>query len=181
MRIISGAYKGKIITAPLTLSARPTTDFAKTGLFNMLNFRLKFEKLSVLDLFAGTGNISYEFISRGCTSLVAVDKDINAVKFISDTFKKLNAANAEAVHDDVFMLVDNTKKKYDVIFADPPYDISNHVELIEKIFENKLLSVNGIFILEHQSKKHFTENNYFSEERKYGNATFTFFTNLDAD
>lgn len=181
MRIISGAYKGKIINAPLTLSARPTTDFAKTGLFNMLNFRFKFEKLSVLDLFAGTGNISYEFISRGCTSLVAVDKDIHAVKFISDTFKKLNATGADVIHDDVLMFVENAKKNYDVIFADPPYGISNHTELITEIFENKLLNANGIFILEHQSKKHFTDCNHFSEERKYGNAAFTFFTNLDSN
>jgi 16S rRNA (guanine966-N2)-methyltransferase len=176
VRIISGIYKGRIINAPGNLPVRPTTDFAKTGLFNILNSRYKFEKLTVLDLFAGTGNISYEFISRKCKSLVAVEENFECVNFIKKIFTDLKMENASAARADVFEYVKKSPAPAaDIIFADPPFELKNYDELIDLIFENKLLKEKGIFILEHQSKNHFTGNRYFIEERKYGNVAFTFF------
>jgi len=176
VRIISGTYKGKIIKAPEILPVRPTTDFAKTGLFNMLSFRYKFEKITVLDLFAGTGNISFEFASRQCKSVVAVDENTDCVKFIKRTFKDLKMENAAAVKADAFEYLRNCNSSVaDIIFADPPFEMKNYDELIDLIFEDKLLKDKGAFILEHHSKTHFTKNKHFSEERKYSNVAFTFF------
>lgn len=176
MRIISGIYKGRIIKAPGNLPSRPTTDFAKTGLFNILNSRYKLEKLTVLDLFAGTGNISYEFISRKCKSVTAVEENSECVQFIKKVFTDLKMENASAARADVFEYLKKcTGFVADIIFADPPFELKNYDELIDLIFENKLLKEKGTFILEHQSKNHFTGNKYFTEERKYGNVAFSFF------
>lgn len=144
----------------------------------MLNARFKFEKLSVLDLFAGTGNISFEFISRKCNSVTAVEQNNECIKFIRKTFDDLHAGNADVVRADVFKFLKDHYTSYDIIFADPPFEIKNYYELIASIFQNKLLNNKGAFILEHQSKIHFTELTYFSEERKFGNITFTFFSSL---
>jgi 16S rRNA (guanine966-N2)-methyltransferase len=179
VRIISGIHKGRIINAPANLPARPTTDFAKTGLFNMLSFRFKFENLTVLDLFAGTGNISYEFLSRKCKSVIAVEENMDCFTFIKKTFKELKMENASANRCDVFEYLKNYRDNIaDIIFADPPFDLKNYDTLIDIIFENKLLKNNGLFILEHQSKNHFTGNIYFNEERKYGKVTFSFFSKI---
>ena len=179
MRIISGIHKGRIINAPLNLPSRPTTDFAKTGLFNMLSFRFKFENLEVIDLFAGTGNISYEFLSRKCKSVTAVEENIDCFNFVKKIFKDLKMENASVLRADVFLYLKKCRNDIaDIIFADPPFDLKNYDTLIDIIFENKLLKNNGIFILEHQSKNHFTGNKYFSEERKYGNVTFSFFSKI---
>jgi 16S rRNA (guanine966-N2)-methyltransferase len=178
VRIISGIFKGRILKALDNLPARPTTDFAKTGLFNMLNSRFKFEKLAVLDLFSGTGNISFEFISRKCKSLIAVEQDSNCVKFIRKTFDDLKAENADVIREDAFEFVKNHSHSYDIVFADPPFDMKNYDELVTLIFENKLVNTKGAFILEHQSKIHFTDHNNFIEERKFGNITFSFFSSL---
>jgi len=176
VRIISGIFKGRIINAPGNLPSRPTTDFAKTGLFNILNSRYLFEQLTVLDLFAGTGNISYEFCSRKCISVTAVEENFECVKFIRKIFSDLKTENAFVIRADVFEYLKKTSRAAaDIIFADPPFELKNYDELIDLIFENKLLKEKGIFILEHQSKNHFTESKHFMEERKYGNVSFTFF------
>lgn len=179
MRIISGTYKGRVINAPLNLAARPTTDFAKTGLFNILNSRFNFEKITILDLFSGTGNITYEFISRKCKSITAVEQDMNSAKFIKQVIDTLNPANASVIKSDVFSFLKTSHQKFDIVFADPPFDFKQYKELVQIIFENNMLQKNGLFILEHQSKNHFSENDYFHEERKYGNVAFSFFSNLD--
>lgn len=178
MRIISGTYKGKIIRAPVTLPARPTTDFAKTGLFNMLNYRFDLKKCNVLDLFAGTGNISYEFISRGCPEVTAVEKDLHCIQFIKKIFTELKAEHCSVVRANVFEYVKKCSLQFTVIYADPPYDTENYEELIEIIFEKKMLHEKGFFILEHQSKKHFSEHAFFIEERKFGNVGLSFFGKL---
>ncbi|MEO5570944.1 MAG: 16S rRNA (guanine(966)-N(2))-methyltransferase RsmD [Bacteroidia bacterium] len=175
MRIISGKHKGKIIKAPENLPVRPTTDFAKTGLFNMINFRYKFEKITALDLFAGTGNISFEFISRHCNSVIAVEENADCVKFIKKIFTDLKTDLASVSRADVFEYLKNCTSRFDIIFADPPFELKNYHELIAAVFEKNLLNPKGTFILEHHSKNHFTDHTYFSEERKYGNVSFTFF------
>lgn len=175
MRIISGKYKGRIINAPLNLPVRPTTDFAKTGLFNILRSRFRIENASVLDLFSGTGNVSYEFISRNCKELTAVDNNATCITFIKSIFNTLKINNALAIKENAFDFIKSSQEKYNFIFADPPFEFLNYEELISGIFTNNLLSENGIFILEHNSKKHFNENKFFIEERKYGNISFSFF------
>jgi 16S rRNA (guanine966-N2)-methyltransferase len=175
VRIISGKYRGKIIIAPASLPVRPTTDYAKTGLFNILNNLVDYESISVLDLFSGTGNITYELISRGCTDITSVDIDKNCVKFISETASKLIAAEVKIIKGDAFQFISNCFRAFDVIFADPPFDLTKAALLPEMIFENNLLNPNGIFIFEHVSGIDYSANKYFSEVRKYGHVSFSFF------
>jgi 16S rRNA (guanine966-N2)-methyltransferase len=180
VRIISGTYKGRVITAPSGLPSRPTTDFAKTGLFNMINFRYKFDKINALDLFAGTGNISYEFISRHCKSVIAVDENFNCIKFIRKVVADFNMKQITAVRADVFEFIKKCNQQFDIIFADPPFELKNYDELIDAIFEKNLVNAKGTLILEHLSKNHFAGHKYFSEERKYGNVAFSFFADRDS-
>lgn len=176
MRIISGKYKGKRITAPKNLPVRPTTDMAKEALFNILNFQIDFNETILLDLFAGTGNISYEFASRGTTKITAVDQHFGCVKFINKTSKELEA-NIDTVKSDVFKYLEKIKTKSDIIFADPPYDLP--LGYFQKIpyfvFENSLLSENGVLIIEHSKHTDLSDCTNFSESRKYGNSVFSFF------
>lgn len=175
MRIISGIHKGKIIQSPQNLPVRPTTDFAKSGLFNMLAHRIEFKKCKVLDLFAGTGNISFEFISRGAYSVTAVDSNNMCIKFIKTFFEKLNAEGATAIKAEVSEFIKGTQQQFDIIFADPPFETDDYGSLIETVITRKSLTDNGIFILEHHSKNHFIDHQNFIEERKFGNVTFSFF------
>src|SRR6056297_527079 len=124
MRIISGKYKGKRLTAPKKLPVRPTTDMAKEALFNILNNRFYFDELKVLDLFAGTGNISYEFASRGTEEITCVDAHYGCVKFISETAESFDM-NIETIKSDVYTYLENSSQKFNIIFADPPYDFSH--------------------------------------------------------
>lgn len=175
MRIISGNYRGKNIIAPTNLPSRPTTDFAKEALFNILRNRYYLEEVSVMDLFAGTGNISYEFISRGCKSLVAVDQNYNCYKFIKSTIEKLNFHYAQTVKADVFSFLETCNRKFDIVFADPPYDMEGIEKIPELVFKNNLLAENGILILEHSKETKLDEVTHFIEKRKYGNINFSFF------
>ena len=175
MRIISGEHRGKIIHAPEDLPVRPTTDFAKTGLFNILSNQFNFHTISALDLFAGTGNISYEFISRGCRKLVAVDNNTRCVSFIRKTFDSLKAASARVEKKDAGPFLSNTEQTYDIIFADPPYDIETIADLHKIIYARNLLNRNGLFVFEHESSKDYSALRHFREKRKYGHVMFTFF------
>lgn len=176
MRIISGLHKGKRITAPKKLPVRPTTDMAKEALFNILNNRYYFDEISVLDLFAGTGNICYEFASRGTQQIRAVDSDYGCVQFIADTSKALNFG-ITALKGDAFGYLEKSKENFDIIFADPPYDMA--LEDFEKIpylvFQNDLLHENGTLIIEHASQMHLSHLDGFIEKRKYGGSVFSFF------
>ena len=176
MRIISGKHKGKRIRAPKKLPVRPTTDMAKEGLFNILNNNYYFEELLVLDLFAGTGNISYEFASRGAKNVISVDMDFGCVKFIRDIAKELHL-NIDPVKSDVYKFLEKCSDQFDVIFADPPYDMSleKFSEIPELVFERQLLMKNGVLILEHSKHMDLSKLKYFSNNRKYGGSVFSFF------
>lgn len=175
MRIISGIHKGKKINPPKNLPVRPTTDFAKEGLFNILNNIIDFEKTIVLDLFAGTGSISFEFASRKAKYIVSVDLNDRCCDFILKTSKALNLNNLKVVKKDVFKFLTVQTQTYDLIFADPPY-FMNDIELLpELIINKKLLNSGGYFILEHSSNIFFQKHSFFHEHRKYGNVNFTFF------
>jgi len=175
VRIISGKYRGRQIVAPAGLPARPTTDFAKTGLFNILNNRVDFENITVLDLFSGTGNITYEFISRGCTRITAVDADKNCIRFIENTGMKLNAAGLRVIKSDAFHFLADTFLTFGVIFADPPFDMPGAEKLHELIFRNNILDKNGLFVLEHPSGKNYSNLPNHFDTRKYGHVSFSFF------
>lgn len=176
MRIISGKYKSRRITAPRKLPVRPTTDMAKEALFNILNNQYYFDEIAVLDLFAGTGNISYEFASRGVTKITAVDAHFGCVQFIDKIAKELDF-KISAFKSDVFSYLEKTKVKSDIIFADPPYDmpIEDFERIPEFIFKNNLLLESGILIIEHAKKTDLSHMNHFSNKRKYGGSAFSFF------
>ena len=177
MRIISGAFKGKIITAPKQLPVRPTTDFAKTGIFNILANYFDFESIAVLDLFCGTGNISFEFGSRGTADLTAVDENIHCVKFVSETFRKLDFKKAKIIRADVFRFLEKCESKFDIIFADPPYELKTTDAIPDLVMKKKLLNESGWLILEHQSKRNLESSVQPDEIRKYGNCAFSIFKN----
>lgn len=175
MRIIRGKHQRKQIVAPANLPVRPTTDMAKESLFNIIENYYDFEEIEVLDLFAGTGNISYELASRGCPKVVSVDHDFGCVKFIRETANKLNMKELLVVRSDVFRFLGTHKMKYDLIFADPPYDCEQYNELVQLIFDNNLLKENGMFVLEHDKYQNFEEHPHFMEQRHYGKVNFSFF------
>ncbi|GGD27769.1 16S rRNA (guanine(966)-N(2))-methyltransferase RsmD [Flavobacterium orientale] len=176
MRIISGKYKGRRIAAPKNLPVRPTTDMSKEALFNILNNHFNFASLKVLDLFAGTGNISYEFASRGSEPIIAVDGNYGCVSFIKKTTDAFEF-NITAIKSDVFQFLEKTKGDFDIIFADPPYDLdqAKFEKINELVFQNELLSEDGMLIIEHSKHTKLNHLQHFSFEKAYGGSVFTFF------
>ncbi len=176
MRIISGEHKGKRLIAPKNLPVRPTTDFAKEGLFNILNNRIYFPEVSLLELFAGTGNISYEFASRGTKNITCVDAHFGCIKFISETASKLDFT-IHAIKSDVTKYIEKPKGKYDIIFADPPYNFSEKEleDLIETLFKNDFVSSDGFVIIEHTKHNDLSNIANYTESRRYGGSVFSFF------
>jgi len=176
MRIISGKHKGRRIIAPSKLPVRPTTDMAKEALFNILNNSYYFDEIIVLDLFAGTGNISLEFGSRGSTQITAVDGHVGCVQFIEKTSKALEL-DITAIKNDVFSYLEKNRQKSDIIFADPPYDMSleDFQKIPEIVFKNELLLEGGVLIIEHAKKTDLSHLKNFSNKRKYGGNAFSFF------
>ncbi|GEQ86271.1 methyltransferase [Patiriisocius marinistellae] len=176
MRIISGSHKGKRLTAPKSLPVRPTTDFAKEALFNILNHRIAFHEIKLLDLFSGTGNISYEFASRGCEQITAVDSHYGCVKYISETAKELDFT-IQTAKADVYKFLETTRDIFDVVFADPPYDfdIQKLGKMVEIIFERGLLKTDGFVIIEHTKHNDLSQITGFTEARRYGGSVFSFF------
>jgi 16S rRNA (guanine966-N2)-methyltransferase len=175
MRIITGKFRGKQIRPPVNLPVRPTTDFAKESLFNILNNVVDMEGLRVLDLFAGTGSISYEFFSRGCDRVTAIDIDTRCVAFITKTAESMNAENLEAVREDVFSFLKHPFGEYDLVYADPPYDMEGIDTLPGLVLGSTLLTPEGLFILEHSRDHDYSEHPGFDQHRKYGNVNFSFF------
>jgi len=176
MRIISGRYKGKRITAPKKLPVRPTTDMAKEALFNILNNQFYFQDLAIIDLFSGTGNISYEFASRGTQDITSVDMDSSCIQFISKTSKELRF-DITAIKSDVFKFLGRTQLKADIIFADPPYNFNDEqfARISLLVFENELLLEGGTLIVEHSERTDLSDLPNYSESRKYGGNVFSFF------
>ena len=176
MRIISGKHKGRKITAPKNLPVRPTTDMAKESLFNILNNLYYFDAVSVVDLFAGTGNISYEFASRGTEQIYAIDANFHCSRFIHHTSKELEFP-IKAYKSDVFKFLKTTKITADIFFADPPYDfdIEKFLEIPELIFENELLHEGGVLIVEHSKHTDLSAGKNYHYSKKYGGSVFSFF------
>ena len=175
MRIIGGTYRGRRITPLSGLRARPTTDFAREGLFNILNNRVDFEDITVLDLFSGTGCISYEFASRGAKEIHLVEKDIKHIAGIRKIIRELEFSNIKAIHIDVKAYLKTCTAKYDIVFADPPYELSWLREIPDLVVGSGIIKEDGVFILEHPRDMSFGDHNLFFEHRNYGGVNFSFF------
>lgn len=176
MRIISGTHKGRRLTAPSNLPIRPTTDFAKEALFNILGNRFYFDELTVLDLYAGTGNISFEFASRGVTEITDVDAHNGCIAYIGKVAEEFDFP-ITTVKMDAEAYLEKTNGKFDIIFADPPYhiELEHFQNMVKTVFERNLLKQEGVLIIEHRTKLDLSELLNFAHSRKYGNSTFSFF------
>ena len=179
MRIISGTYRGRRLTPPKNITARPTTDFAKESLFNLLNNRMDFEGTDMLDLFAGTGGIGLEFVSRGAREVTAVEAAHTQQNFIIQTCKQLGISNLHVVRGDVFKFLNSNRAKYDFIYADPPYMLESIPELPDLIMPH--LKEDGWFVLEHGKTNSFENHPCFVEMRTYGSVHFSFFQHNTAE
>jgi 16S rRNA (guanine966-N2)-methyltransferase len=175
LRIISGKYRGKTIFPGKDFQARPTTDFAKEGLFNILNNDVDFEEVRMLDLFAGTGGIGFEFASRGSIQVDAVEINFKHYDFLRKTAQELQFENYKAIKGDAVKYIERSPYKYDIIFADPPFDWEQVGNLPDVVFNAGLLVPEGIFILEHSKRVTFAGNTHLYDHRTYGNVQFSFF------
>jgi 16S rRNA (guanine(966)-N(2))-methyltransferase RsmD len=181
MRIITGRYKGRHFDIPRSFKARPTTDFAKENIFNVLVQYVDFEGATALDLFSGTGSISLELLSRGCRQVVSVELDRDHHRFIRECIAKLenhqdrSTSNVQCIRGDVFRFLKSCRQQYDLIFADPPYALKELASLPDIIMERGLLKDGGIFVLEHGKDHDFSQHPHFREHRQYGSVNFTLF------
>jgi len=175
LRIIGGKYRGRRIDPPGNFKARPTTDFAREGLFNILNNRVDFETISVLDLFSGTGSISYEFSSRGAPEVHLVEKNFRHISGIKHIIRDMGFENIKVIHIDVNAYLKTCSNKYDIVFADPPFDLSWLKELPDLVTNAEVIKEDGFFILEHPKGLNFNCHKLFYEHRNYGGVNFSFF------
>ncbi len=175
MRIISGIHKGRRISIPKNFKSRPTTDFAKENLFNVLSNSLYFEDINVLDLFSGTGSIAFEFASRGAKEVTAVEKDYHHMLFIKKNAEALKLDNFNVIKSNAFVFIKRIDKKYDLIFADPPFELKEIEKIPGLIWESGILNSGGRFILEHSANYNFSNSDNFVELRKYGGVNFSIF------
>ena len=177
MRIIRGILKTKKITVPKGFPSRPTTDFAKEGLFNMLENRIDLVDLKLLDLCAGTGNISFEWLSREAGQAVAVDGNFKVTRHIRSLLKSFELEDQmQVVHSDVVKYLEKTTEKFDLIFADPPYEVKFHADIVRLAFERELLTENGFVIIEHGKRTDLSQLPNYEMSRGYGNVVFSFFS-----
>ena len=177
MQITSGFLKGRKIIFPKGLEARPTTSFSKEALFNILENKYDWENTSVLDLFAGTGLITLECISRGAKQVTSVDKSMLSIKHIQKNSNYFSIKNIETMRADVFLFLKKTSQKFDIIFADPPYDLPNIFDLKKLVFENNLLQENGVMVIEHPTRLKIKDEDTI-DVRTYGQSTFTFYKKI---
>ena len=177
MRIIAGKLRGRRLNPPQSLPVRPTTDMARESLFNILNNYVDYEDCSVLDLFAGTGAMSFEFVSRGARDVTAIDIHTQCVEFIRQSALQFAVSNLRAVRADVFDLLKRANRSFDIVFADPPYAAEGLATLPDLVFSGNLLTEDGIFILEHPREYQFEDHPHFWQHRNYGKVNFTFFAN----
>jgi len=175
MRIITGKYKGRHFEIPRSFKARPTTDFAKENIFNVLIQYVDLEDATALDLFSGTGSITLELLSRGCSQVISVEMDRDHHRFICECIKKLDTQACIPLRADVFRFLKSCKTQFDFIFADPPYALKEIPTIPDLIFEKGLLKENGLFILEHGKDHDFYEHPHFVEHRSYGSVNFSLF------
>ena len=175
MRVIPGKYKGRHFDVPRTFKARPTTDFAKENLFNVLRAYIDFPSTRALDLFAGTGSITLELLSRGCPLVVSVEKDRQHFSFISAVLRKLDDPGARPYCGDALRFVARCREQFDLIFADPPYALPELPELPDRVMQSSVLAPDGIFVLEHGARHDFSARPDFLAHRAYGSVNFSFF------
>ena len=175
MKIITGLYKGRHFDVPRSFKARPTTDFAKENIFNVMNGYIDFEDAMALDLFSGTGSISLELVSRGCKEVVSVEADRDHANFIRECVKKLGVDNDMIIRGDVFRFLKTCRQKFDFIFADPPYALKELPTIPDIIFSKELLNEGGYFVFEHGKDHQFTDHPHFVEHRSYGSVNFSIF------
>lgn len=176
MRIISGKHKSRRINAPNNLPVRPTTDMAKEALFNILNNRYYFDQISVLDIFSGIGSIGFEFASRGTPQITCVDQHQGCIKFLEKTNTELDF-DIQIIKSDAFSFLEKINSKFDVIFADPPYDFTQEKfqNIVDLVFDKSLLNDDGMLIIEHSKKTDLSDNTTFIRSKKYGSNVFSFF------
>ena len=180
MRIIGGIYKSRIFRPGKNFKARPTTDFARENLFNILENRYDFENKKVLDLFGGTGSISFEFASRGCRDVTCVELDRFHYQFINSVIETLGIKRiVKPLNADAFKFVGRTSEHFDMIFADPPYELKKIAEIPDLILNSNLLNNEGLLILEHGKTNDFSSHPLFRELRKYGSVHFSFFSRIE--
>ena len=177
MRIIAGSLRGRRLNPPQNLPVRPTTDMARESLFNILNNYVDYEECAVMDLFAGTGAVSLEFVSRGAREVTSVDINAQCTDFIKQSAQQFGVKNLHVVRADVFDLLKRANRKFDIVFADPPYAIDGLATLPDLVFERQVLTDDGIFVLEHPREFSFKEHPHFWQHRAYGKVNFTFFAN----
>lgn len=176
MRIIGGELGGRKIHPPSKMpKTRPTTDVAKEGLFNILENNLDISTLKTLDLFGGTGSISYELASRGANDITVIEKDLSMYEFIKKTAKELQLENFKPIKTDVFKYISQCPEKFDLIFAGPPYALKNIDDLPKQIFQKKLLNTKGWFVLEHTPRNDYKNFPFYATERNYGTTVFSIF------
>lgn len=175
MRIVSGEFKGRHFAPPKNFAARPTTDFAKESIFNIINNHFYFEDISVLDLFAGTGSISFEFASRGCKSIQLVELNQNHYNFIRKVIDELKLKQIATLRLNAFRYLQSCKSQFDIIFADPPYEMKGIDEIPALVFEKQLLKPEGWLIVEHSKNTDLSKLNHFTEVRNYGSVHFSIF------
>ena len=178
MRIITGQYKGRHFDVPRSFKARPTTDFAKENIFNVLNAYIDFEGATALDLFSGTGSISLELLSRGCSTVVSVEADRDHHAFIKQCIAKLATDRCMTIRGDVFRFVKSCRQQFDFIFADPPYALKELSSIPDLIFSRDLLKPEGIFVFEHGKDNDFSSHPCFVEHRSYGSVNFSLFRSV---
>lgn len=175
MRIITGKYKGRHFEIPRTFKARPTTDFAKENIFNVLVQYVDFDDAVALDLFSGTGSITLELISRGCSQVVSVEMDRDHHRFITDCLKKLGTDACIPLRGDVFRFLKSCHQQFDFIFADPPYALKELASIPDLVFEKGILKSEGVCVLEHGKDYDFSSHPHFVEHRSYGSVNFSLF------
>ena len=175
MRIITGQFKGRHFDIPRSFKARPTTDFAKENIFNVLNGYIDFEGINALDLFSGTGSITLELLSRGCQQVVSIELDRDHHRFITECLKKLSTDRCIPIRGDVFRFLKSCRDQFDFIFADPPYALKGIDTLPQLVFEHQTLASGGLFVLEHGKDLDFSSHPRFVEHRAYGSVNFSLF------
>jgi 16S rRNA (guanine(966)-N(2))-methyltransferase RsmD len=175
MRIITGKYKGRHFDIPRSFKARPTTDFAKENIFNVLTGYIDLEGAVALDLFSGTGSITLELLSRGCAHVTSIELDRDHHRFICDCLKKLNTEDCLPLRADTFRFIKSCRQQFDFIFADPPYALKELPQIPDLIFERQLLKEGGLFVFEHGKDNDFSQHPHFMEHRQYGSVNFSIF------
>ncbi|WP_163717915.1 RsmD family RNA methyltransferase [Mangrovibacterium lignilyticum] len=175
MRIVGGEHRGRLFNPGKSFKARPTTDMAKESLFNILLNQIDFEAIKVLDLFSGTGSISFEFASRGCPDITSIELNFQHHRFITEVIQKLGVTSIKAVKANAFQYCSKTDQSFDLIFADPPYDHKQFAEVPDLVLSGDLLKPDGLFILEHPKNHNFSSRPEFVEVRNYGSVHFSFF------